>query len=90
MFKKKLGYTLVLLSFLFLFVPSFVLFDKLYRMILIIGNDKTNDLQISSPIIDFGGSAEGVALYIVSISIVGCLFLCTGIYIVLYTKNPQN
>lgn len=82
---KKLGYVIVLSSFIFLWIPIFMIFDTLYRWIFVLvvaDDDSARYLLLPSSFVDFAGSSERIIIFPIFALVLGALLLITGIYIV--------
>ena len=87
---KKLGWALILSSFLFLSIPVFVAFQGLYRWGIILINDGLYASSfLPSPMIDFAGSPEKIASFVVGMFVIGILLFIGGIYIIRRSKSQK-
>ena len=88
---KKLGWALILPSFLFLLIPVVVAFQGLYRWGLTLLNDEkyVSIVLEPSPLIDFGGSLEGIASFVVGMFVIGISLFIAGIYIIRRSKSQK-
>ncbi len=87
---KKIGYALILSSFIFLFAPIILIFNTLYASIWGLLFDKDAGHVLSSPVIDFAFASEIGIILIVFELVVGILLFSAGIYVVRLSRSHSE